>query len=70
MFNEKYLIINNKGLFRKEAIESGNNKNVIMEKFIPDDEKTPVKLNDPDDIPEDDPFENSDEEPPPEGEGP
>jgi hypothetical protein len=70
VFNEKYLILNNKGLLRKEHPERGNNKIDTTEKFIPDDEKIPDKLKDPDELPEDDPYENPEEEPPAEGEGP
>jgi len=42
----------------------------ISDDIVPDDDKIPLIVNDPDDLPEDDPFENPAEEPPADGEGP
>ena len=52
-------------------INENNKQNIVAgDKYIPDDEKIPLKDKDPEDLPEDDPFENPKEEPPQEGEGP
>jgi len=47
-----------------------NSKMANPDHFVPDDDKIPLIVNDPDDLPEDDPFENPAEEPPVDGEGP
>lgn len=54
----------------KKNNNSKNPKIVATDQYVPDDEKTPVTVKDPDDMTEEDPFENPEEEPPSDGEGP
>ena len=45
-------------------------KNIAPDQYVPEDEKIPLRKPDPEELPEDDPFQNAEEEPPLAGEGP
>jgi hypothetical protein len=70
MFNKRKntLDISEKGNIKKR--ERSRNQIASTDQYIPEDEKNPVQVKDPDDLPVEDPYENPEEEPPAKGEGP
>lgn len=69
MFNKKEDQSNISAIKTKKDSKSGKRRIEANEQFIPDDEKKPLKLIDPDDLPEDDPYENPEDAHPDDGEG-
>ncbi|MFO0414718.1 MAG: hypothetical protein ACK50E_03625 [Bacteroidota bacterium] len=70
MLNEQEYAPKKSSVKKIKGNDIRKNKIAVTDQFIPDDEKIPVKKKDPDDLPEDDPFENPEEEAPSVGEGP
>ena len=70
MLNEQEYAPKKSSVKKIKGNDIRKNKIAVTDQFIPDDEKIPVKKKDPDDLPEDDPFENPEEDAPSEGEGP
>lgn len=70
MFNKHKHTLNmpEKGNIKKR--ERSHNKIASTDQYIPEDEKTPVQVKDPDDLPAEEPYENPEEELPAKGEGP